>query len=81
MLPRTKREKSRTGIYHIMLRGINKQTIFEEEEDKKAFLKRLMKYQSKCRYKVYGYCLMDNHVHLLMKETDENISEIGRAHV
>jgi putative transposase len=74
-LPRTKRKKSRTGIYHIMLRGINKQTIFEEEEDKRAFLMRLIKYKSKCHYKLYGYCLMDNHVHLLMKETTESISD------
>jgi putative transposase len=67
--------KSQTGIYHIMLRGINKQTIFEEEVDKRAFLKRLIKYKDVCQYKVYGYCLMDNHVHLLMKEMNESISD------
>ena len=33
ILPRTARERSNSGIYHIMLRGINKQNVFEEAED------------------------------------------------
>ena len=32
-MPRQSRKKSSTGIYHVMLRGINKQDVFEEEED------------------------------------------------
>ena len=32
-MPRQARKKSESGIYHIMLRGINKQQIFEDEED------------------------------------------------
>jgi putative transposase len=31
-MPRTGRQKSKTGIYHIILRGINRQTVFEDEE-------------------------------------------------
>ena len=33
-MPRRAREKSSTGIYHVVLRGINRQIIFEEDEDK-----------------------------------------------
>jgi len=36
-MPRTARMKSKTGIYHIVLRGINRQTIFEDEEDAGEF--------------------------------------------
>ena len=32
-MPRAAREKSDTGIYHVMLRGINRQIIFEDDED------------------------------------------------
>lgn len=32
-MPRQSRKRSSTGIYHVMLRGINKQDIFEEAED------------------------------------------------
>lgn len=37
-MPGNAREKRDTGIYHIMLRGINKQTIFEDDADKDRFL-------------------------------------------
>ena len=37
-MPRGARERSRTGIYHVMLRGINRQTIFEDREDAEKFL-------------------------------------------
>lgn len=73
-MPRIARRKSGTGLYHIMLRGINKQIIFEDDEDRIRFLKTLKKYKNICNYKIYGYCLMNNHVHLLIKEGDESIS-------
>lgn len=34
-MPRSARMKSKTGIYHVMFRGINRQNIFEDEEDYK----------------------------------------------
>lgn len=74
-MARTERKKSRSGIYHIMLRGINRQTIFEDEEDKRKFLETLKKYKDISQYQLYSYCLMDNHVHLLMREMDETIAE------
>jgi len=37
-MPRQAREKSSSGIYHIILRGINRQQIFEEEEDSERLL-------------------------------------------
>jgi len=44
-MPRTSREKSNTGIYHILLRGINKQRIFEDDEDYSSFTETLRKYK------------------------------------
>ena len=37
-MPRQARKKSKTGIYHVMLRGINQQQIFEDSEDFSKFL-------------------------------------------
>lgn len=45
-MPRAAREKSKTGIYHIILRGINRQTIFEDKEDSDKFLNTLKEYQN-----------------------------------
>ena len=59
-----------------MLRGINKQTIFEDVEDKARFLETLNKYKAISKYEIYSYCLMDNHIHLLLKESEETISEV-----
>ena len=75
-MARMARKKSKNGIYHVMLRGINRQTIFEDDEDKIKFLQTLQKYKDISHYKIYSYCLMDNHVHLLLKESEETISEV-----
>lgn len=73
-MPRDARKKSRSGIYHIMLRGINRQTIFEVEEDKKRFLETLKTYKDKSKFEIYSYCFVDNHIHLLLKELEESLS-------
>ena len=75
-MARTARERSSTGIYHVMFRGINRQAIFEDEQDKTRFLNVLDEFKDISGYVLYGYCLMDNHVHLLIKETDETISGV-----
>jgi len=75
-MPRKAREKSSSGVYHIMLRGINKQLIFEDDEDKSRFLETLEKYKEISKYQLYSYCLMDNHIHLLVKEFEESVSEV-----
>ena len=76
ILLRVAKERSRTGIYHIMLRGINRQTIFEDNRDRAKFLDTLEEYKDICEFIFYGYCLTDNLVHLLIKETKGAISDI-----
>ena len=73
-MPRQARRKSESGIYHIMLRGINQQQIFEDGEDGFRFLETLSKYKEQCGYEIYAYCLMGNHVHILLKEGKENLT-------
>ncbi len=59
-----------------MLRGINQQVIFESEEDKEKFLQTLNRYKAISEYKVFAYCLMSNHIHLLLKVEKENLDLI-----
>lgn len=77
-MPRAAREKSGSGIYHIILRGINRQIIFEDGEDAKKFLETIQKYIDISGFKIYAYCLMGNHVHLLLKEEQEELGVIMR---
>lgn len=74
-MPRKPRKKSSCGIYHVMLRGINRQTIFEDGEDKKRLLEIIKKCKGKSNITIFAYCLMDNHIHLLIRERDEIVSK------
>lgn len=73
-MPRDARNISKSGIYHIMIRGINRQDIFEDEQDIERLLETIRKYKGISKYEIYAYCIMSNHIHLLIKEMDEPIS-------
>ncbi len=66
-MPRKPRKSSESGIYHVMLRGINQQAIFEDSEDYLKFIEFIVKYKQISQYKIFAFCLMSNHVHLLLK--------------
>jgi REP element-mobilizing transposase RayT len=59
-----------------MLRGINRQDIFEDDENKQRLLEAIGRYKEICKYEVYAYCIMSNHVHLLLKEAEDTISNV-----
>lgn len=67
-MPRTARKKSDTGIYHAMVRGINRQIIFQDDEDCEKYLQCLAASQKISGFLLHAYCLMGNHVHLLIQE-------------
>jgi len=79
------REISGTGIYHVMLRGVNKQRIFENPSDYEAMYRILKFVQStdvnqhavaENEYFLYAYCLMDNHLHLLIQPNHNELGQI-----
>lgn len=72
-MPRQAREKSESGYYHILLRGIGQQNIFEDDEDRESFLQILVKYKEELKFKIAAYCLMSNHVHLLIEDVNRNL--------
>lgn len=73
-MTRQARIRSNSGIYHIMWRGANRQEIFHDDEDCSTFLGIIEKYKKKSGIGIYAWCLMDNHVHLLLREGNESIS-------
>lgn len=72
LVPRRAREYSESGIYHVMLRGIDRQSIFQENEDRERFLWILRECKEICQFRLYTYCLMDNHIHLLLRTGQES---------
>jgi len=75
-MPRKARKVSSTGIYHIMIRGINRQSIFLDKEDNEKFLQIVEECKVLSEFNLYGYCLMGNHVHLLLREGKEKLELI-----
>ncbi len=68
-----------SGVYHIMLRGNERKNIFQQDEDKQRFLDGVIKKQREIQFSVYAYCLMDNHIHLLMKSSKEDLASIMKG--
>lgn len=66
-MPTQARRTSPLNIYHVIYRGVNKQKIFEDNEDYCTLINILHKYMEECDYKIYAYCIMSNHIHLLIK--------------
>lgn len=74
-MPRRARQLSDSGIYHVMLRGINRQAILLDEEDNLRFLRYLRTTRELSGCHVLAYCLMTNHVHLVLRTGAEPIGQ------
>ncbi len=75
-MPRYSRTLSKTQIYHVMLRGNNREKIFIDNEDKDRIINILYEKKGNGEYLIYAYCIMDNHIHLLIKEEKASVSSI-----
>lgn len=66
-MPRQARKQSTTDYYHVMIRGINKEFIFNDDKYKEKFIE-LMKLEEQAGLiKIGAWCIMDNHAHMLFK--------------
>ena len=70
-MPRQPRQRSESGYLHLIVRGIGRQALFEEREDYQFFLSILERFSRETRVIVCAYCLMENHVHLLVRDKGE----------
>ena len=64
------------ALYHVIVRGNNRAYIFKSRENKEEYKKIASKYKKKYRFKLYAYCIMDNHAHLLIEVDDIPLSKI-----
>ena len=66
------------AYYHVMNRGMSYQKIFKERLDYEGFLKLLGECHEMWGARIMGYCLMDNHYHLLLQTPEPNLSRVMR---
>lgn len=75
-MPRRSRQLAESGIYHVMLRGVNRDAIFLDDEDCARFLHALSQARDASGCIVLAYCLMGNHAHLVLRTGDEPIGAV-----
>jgi len=68
------------AVYHITSRGNDQQPIYEETADRTQFLWILEQTCKRYQWRVYAYCLMDNHYHLLVETRESTLSK-GMRHI
>jgi len=68
------------GCYHIITRGNQRQPVFLKPQDYEIYLRILTKYKKRYKFKLYCFCLMPNHVHLIIEvENPLTLNKIMRG--
>ncbi|MCQ2519892.1 MAG: transposase [Lachnospiraceae bacterium] len=75
-MPRKPRQHSQINIYHVVVKGINSQLLFEEHKDYLKYLEILEFHKENCNFNLFAYCLMSNHIHLLIQVNDTPLESI-----
>ncbi|NGM18327.1 transposase [Eggerthellaceae bacterium zg-893] len=79
-MPRSARQHSISGMYHVTARGAGRRVIFEDDDDRALFVDKLKTVCLDRQVSILAWCLMDNHYHLLLKgELDAISSAMGRV--
>lgn len=74
-MARTSRRESHTRLYHVMGRGNNEENIFLKQNDKLQFLQYMELIQVKAPVELFAYCIMENHVHLMLRADLKDLSK------
>jgi putative transposase len=67
------------AVYHVICRGNNRQGIYRDDEDRRRYLEKLSYYCQDKKVDLLAYCLMSNHVHLLLETPQGNLSKMMQA--
>lgn len=67
------------GLCHLIARGNDRQDSFHSHEDRQRFLALLLKEKVRSTFFLYAYCLMTNHIHLLLERQAETIRSLRFA--
>jgi len=80
-MPRKLREEVEGGVFHVFARGNDQRLIYRDDADRRAYLRMLRGTVKLNRWRLLAFCLMDNHVHLLVETPTPNLGiGIQRLH-
>ncbi|MGN0073666.1 MAG: transposase [Coriobacteriales bacterium] len=75
-MARAPRQASSTGLYHVVLKGLNGMALFEEPSDYERFLALLASALARTEVALLSWCLMTNHVHLAVLDSSQSLSKM-----
>lgn len=75
-MPRVARIYTEEGLFHILTRGNNKQRVFKDKADFRAYKEMLKQLKEEQPFKLFHWCLMTDHIHMII-ETNKN-TELSR---
>ena len=78
-MSRQERIKHAYATYHIIQRGNERRDIFMSDSDRHLYLDLLRRTKQKYQFLLYAYCLMSNHVHLIINDNGHDISLIMKS--
>ncbi len=74
-MPRKPRENIEDGIYHVYARGNDRRAVFADDNDHRNYLRLVGSTVLALKWRCFAYCLMPNHVHLLVQTPNADLSE------
>jgi REP-associated tyrosine transposase len=74
-MARPLRIEYRGALYHVTSRGDRQEVIFDDDQDRRAFLNVLAEVVSRYRWRCHTYCLMGNHYHLMIETPEGNLAK------
>ena len=74
-MPHMARKKSASGYYHVVPKGQGDQIIFDSDLDRQKYIRLLAEAKADTDIRIHAYCLMSNHVHLILEDRDNSMSE------
>lgn len=72
-MPRKPREEVEGGVFHVFARGNDKRLIYRDDLDRRVYLRMLRGTVKQRRWRLLAYCLMENHLHLLVETPEANL--------
>src|SRR5215475_14313149 len=72
-MPRSPRNEIEPGIHHVYARGNRRAAVFVDDADRRRYLSLLARVVERTRWRLLAYCLMGNHLHLLVETRVPNL--------
>src|SRR6059058_5588779 len=74
-MARTPRQEAEAAVHHVYARGVERRKIFMDDRDRRNYVARLAAVVGRQEWRLLSFCLMPNHVHLLVETTRPNLGD------